>query len=140
MLKDMYDTFDNECIAYSYPFSFQENKKDYMVGNVPTYEMDYGDTAVFPFFITENFLDSDILITIYNNRYESIYETIQQPDNNQYVYLEITSELSAKLYKGNFYIRLQAREHQLYNETENTTDYNSVCTILSTAECSLYIK
>lgn len=109
MYKNMYDTFDNKSVPYSYPFSFQENKKDYMVGDVTTYEMDYGNTAIVPFQIDCKYQDAYINIVVYNYRHEEIYCESELPDEDGRVYLNITEDISNKIFKrGYYFIQIQA--------------------------------
>ena len=133
MFKDMYSTFDDKCIPYSYPFSFQDNKKEYMISNEPTYEMDYGDTAIFPFCISDEFANFLIHIIIYNFRGEELYRESLYPDEHSKVYLNIDSDTSASIFKRGIY-KCQVQAVGLVNNLER------VCTLIPADQCLIYVR
>jgi len=135
MYTDMYNTFDKECIPYSYPFSFRGNNKfDYMENkNLPVYEMDYEDTTVIPFCIGEPFRDHYINIIVYNFRYEEIYRENHIVDEDGKVRFQITSMMSSNIFKrGRYFVRIQAE----YSDEE----YENVCTLIHPSDCVIRVR
>ena len=133
MYTDMYQTFYDECIPYSYPFSFQDHKLNYMRGEEPTYEMDYGDTVTIPFHIDEKYQEYYINVILYNFRYEEIYGIQDKVDDCGNVYLVIDHETSEKLLKrGRYYCRVQAMFNNGY--------YEDVSTLINPTECVIRVR
>ena len=134
MYTDMYDTFEEKSIPYCYPFRFTKDKLDYMESNsAPTYTMDVGDSAVFPFIIDDKYKNYQILLTVYNFRFEEVYAEyfLVCPDNK--IYFCVNSELSSEIFKhGIYYCRLQAI---LRNEFCEDT-----CTLIHPEDCIIYVR
>lgn len=134
MYTNIYDTFDKQQIKYSFPFSFKENRQDYMrCKGIATYELDYGDTCIIPFKISPEYLDWTMDIIIYNNRYEEIYKLTTTADKCHQIYLPIDNELSRSLKKGHYYIQVQAYYYLLGGTTQ-------VSTLCSAEDCSLWVR
>ena len=99
-----------------------------MYGDIPTYEMDYGDTAVVPFLVDADYSQYMINVILYNFRYEEIFSTTMYPDENNQVYLTINAEMSSSMLKrGRYYCRIQAMYNDGYTE--------DVSTLLAPQEC-----
>lgn len=94
MITDKYNTYDNEYINYSYPFSFKKQNKDYLTPNRPTtVKWFYGDTAslnlllydkldyVFAISgIPDYIYGREAVVTIYNFRGEPVYNKVFSRD------------------------------------------------------------
>ena len=135
MYTDMYNTFDNEQLTYSYPFSFQDNRLEYMqCTDIPTYEMNYGDTCVFPFRVDPKYQSWIINILVYNTRYELAYLFSDYLDASNQIYLDIDQEISEQIFKqGLYHIQLQAKL-PLDNGTYK------VVTLISAEDCSIRVR
>ena len=135
MYTNMYDTFDNEQLTYSHPFSFQNNRLEYMkCTDIPTYEIDCGDTCVFPFKVDPKYQSWIIGILVYNSRYELVHTFFDYLDDYNQIYLNIDQELSEQIFKqGLYHIQLRA------NLPLDDGTYKIV-TLISAEECSIRVR
>lgn len=135
MYTDMYNTFDNEQLTYSHPFSFQNNRLEYMkCTDIPTYEIDCGDTCIFPFKVDPKYQSWEINIMVYNMRYELVYSLSDYLDNYNQIYLNIDQELSEQIFKqGLYHVQLQAK-FLLADGTYKVT------TLISAEDCSIRVR
>ena len=135
MYTDMYDTFDNEQLTYSYPFSFQDNRLEYMqCTDIPTYEMTRGDTCVFPFRVDSKYQSWIVGVLVYNSRYELVHTFLDYLDDYNQIYLDIDQELSEQVFKqGLYHVQLRA------NLPLEDGTYKTV-TLISAEDCSIRVR
>lgn len=130
-MKDLYKTYDDVPLKYHYPV-----QKEYaFTNNKPTYEWDYGDSVQLSFHIHEEAESATIKTTILNSRFEELYTSDQNVNEEGFIIIEINSELSEKLFlPGHYYCKLQSII------TNSETSENIVSTILPATMCSIYVR
>jgi len=111
-----------------------------MVGDqLTTYEMNYKDTACFTFQIDNDYWDAEILIKVYNFRYEELYSTTMEPNNSGKVFLKIDADTSKKIFKkGIYYCGVQAITYKPILGVEPQVD--TCTTLLPPEQCSILVK
>ena len=109
--------------------------KEYSIcNNKPKYEWDYGDSVVIPFDIDESFWKSTIVLTVYNFRFEPIYEYTDFVDNEGIIRFSIDSTESYDLFpKGIYYCSIQS---VWYDENNNI----NASTLIPARACSFYVR
>ena len=129
-MKDMYKTFDDVQLNYNHKML-----KEYSIcNNKPEYEWDYGDSVIIPFDIDECFWESTIVLTVYNFRFEPIYEYTDFVDNEGIIRFSIDSTESYDLFpKGIYYCSIQS---VWYDENNNI----NASTLMPARACSFYVR
>jgi len=129
--KDMYENFNNCEFDYGY-----DNNCKCPDSRVPTYDMDYEDTAILPFYIQEPWQDHQIFITVYNFRHEVVLQqTHQMPDEDGQVYLYLDQYTSFEIFKpGVYYCQVQAVK------IVNDGSFEQISTLLPASDCMIHVR
>lgn len=136
--NDMYDTFDDVNIPYSFPYSFQTQNKDYLISNNKAkIYWNYGDTAqaIFAIHLGDSGIilsDYTIQVEFYNFRFEPIHliEYVPNVDEEiESITVTIDKETSSNVFKkGTYYCSLK-----LVNDSTSMT-------LLAPENCLVYVK
>lgn len=137
MYNDIYETFDDEQFRYHYPLNFDTRRKDYLKPlDFPIVTWDFEDTIKISFKISPEYREYVINITVYNFRFEQVYEVSETPQEHDVVQLVIDSNLSKTVFrKGLYYCRLQA-----VRQIDGEEDHEELITIMSANQCGFQIK
>lgn len=121
MYNDMYNTFDNVCLQYDYPISFNCRNKDYLrPNNCFRGSWSYGDSVELSFNLREfdsddedYFENSIVRIVFYNFRMEPVYEQshdsyeLAETDFRKLI-IDIDCETSKDIFlKGTYFFSVQ---------------------------------
>lgn len=129
--KDMYETFNN--FDFNYGYECGCNRPD---PSISTYDMDFEDTTILPFYIDTPWQDHLIILNIFNFRHEIVFQTgYQYPDEDGRVYLHIDQQVSHEIFKpGIYYCQVQAIK------IVNDGSFEQISTLLSASDCMIHVR
>ena len=149
MYNDMYETFDNARLEYSYPINFTSRNRLYLLPkHFSVFSWSYGDTVDLVFILAkkdveldENFLKGkQIVINFYNFRGEPIYERTFV-ENAEEIHLEkkvVVMPLSADISKNVF--KKGSYSCKVFIEDIEDNENREIQTILPEGAYSFYVK
>ena len=132
----MYDIYNPDEFEYCYPSRFIKiyNQEE----NSPTYTWNFGDAVRIPFLIQCPY-NKEIYsykITVYNFRYEALFQSSVSRDEHDKIYFILTSEESEKYFPcGVYFCEIKALSYP--NEESELPE---VVTILPPEVCSFYVR
>lgn len=144
--NDLYNVFDSEQFDYYYPITWEKRNKEYLeMSEKSSATWNYQDTVRFSINLREcnedivnnDFLDnSDIVVTFYNFRYESIYSqtySTNDLDSEEYtIILDIDRETSSNIFTKGIY-----RMGIIVKSQEENGDFT---TVLSSEDFLIYVN